>query len=351
MSDEIMERLAGWVAEARTRGAWQVCLVPDEPPVYRSQPRQGRSEIARAETDVLTAAETRQIAEAIFGPDRLGQLGRQVGTLEARVKLGDGTYASVTAALAAGSVTLIVRPVRSIGLDPRQIRIPDDVISAVESPNGLFIVTGPPGSGKTTTAYALLDHLNATRPVHIVTVGYHLEYVLEPKRAIVQERQIGVDVPDMLAGIQSAVLQGADVLFVAEIRDLEVFNACLRVAAMDCLVIVQLHAATPGGAVRRMLSLQPEDLRPGIARDLAGCLRAVLAQCLLPATQGRQVPAYGALLPTKEAREAILNGAPALDDLCRPGLESEIAMLRERGEVSPAAAEDALHRFAMARGG
>lgn len=345
MSDEIMERLAGWVAEARTRGAWQACLVPDEPVVYRSQPRQGRSGVTRAETDVLTAAGTRQIAEAIFGPDRLGQLGRQVGTLEARVKLADGTYASVTAALATGCVTLIVRPVRSIGLDPRQIRVPDDVISAVESPNGLFIATGPPGSGKTTTAYALLDHLNATKPIHIVTVGYHLEHVLEPKQAIVQERQIGVDVPDMLAGIQSAVLQGADVLFVAEIRDLEVFNTCLRVAEMDCLVLTQLHSPTPGSAIRRMLSLQPGELRPALARSLAQNLRGVVAQCLLPSPQGRQVPAYGVLLPNQAVQQAILGDTARLDELCRPTLESDIRSLRDGGEVLAEAAEAALRRL------
>jgi twitching motility protein PilT len=233
----------------------------------------------------------------------------------------------------------------TIGFDLRLIRLPEPIIAAAESSNGLLIVTGPPGSGKTTTCYCILDHLNATRPIHIVTIGYHIEYVLEPKQALIQERQIGVDVPDMLTGIQSAVLQGADVIFVAEVRDLEVFNACLRVAEMDCLVVVQLHLPTPQSAIERMIALQPEEARASVQRSLVGGLRGVLAQCLLPTPDGRQVPAYGALLPDANVRQRILEGGHSLDELCSPRLEADIQALRESGTAMPDAAEKALRRL------
>lgn len=340
-----MQQLARWLIEAGKREAWQVVIVPDEPVVYRGRPRQGRAVMERDSGEVLTADDTQDLAEAVLGPERLARLGVEAGTLEARVRLVEGGYASITAAKAGGQVTLVVRPVCTVDLDPKRIRVPEAIVAAAGSSNGLLIVTGPPGSGKTTTAYAILDHLNATAPIHIVTVGYHLEYVLEPKQAVIQERQIGVDVPDMLAGIQSAVLQGADVVFVAEVRELEAFNACLRVAEMDCLVIVQLHAATPGGAIRRMLSLQPDELRPGVTQSLATSLRGVVAQCLLPTPQGRQVPAYGVLVPDAHVRKAILEGDPALDDLCDPRLDRDIQTLRVEGKILPEVAAAALRRL------
>jgi twitching motility protein PilT len=182
-----------------------------------------------------------------------------------------------------------------------------------------------------------------------VTVGYRLEYIIEPKQAIIQQRQIGVDVPDMLAGIQSALLQHADVIFVTEIRDLEVFQACLRAAEMDCLVLTQLHLPTPESAIERMIALQPDEMRWTVKSSLAEALRGLLCQCLLPTPQGKQVAAYGVLLPDDRARKLILEGGHGLDDLCSPRIEADVQRLRDEGKVVPEAADEALRKLETAR--
>lgn len=349
MLKEPMEQLALWMGEAQQRLFWNACLIPGEPVIYRGWAVQGRTAIERSAGDVLSAEDIQRIAEAIFGPERLGRLGREQGVAEARVKLPDGTYAAVTAARTGGEVTLVVRPVRPFSQDWRALHVPEPIIQAAESSTGLLIVTGPPGSGKTTTAYGILEHLNATRHMHIVTVGYHLEYLIEPKQAIVQQRQIGVDVPDMLAGIQSALLQHADMIFVTEVRDLEVFQACLRAAEMECLVLMQLHLPTPGAALERMIALQPEDLRWTVKSALAQVLRGVLCQCLLPTPTGKRLAAYGVLLPDERVQEAILKDGLGLDELCNPRLEDDIQRLRDEGKAVPEAADEALVKLATVR--
>ncbi len=340
MSASSIEQLAAWMDDALRRDAQGVYLVPEEPPTFRVH-----GGLERATGDILDHADLARLAKSVFGRKRLRSLGRRASTLDARVRLPDGRYASVTAARAGGCTTMLARPIRTLDCDHHRLRVPANVVSAVESGSGLVLVTGPAGSGKTTTCYALLDHLNATRAVHIVTVGYHVDYVLEPKQALIQERQVGVDAPDMLAGIQSAVLQGADVLFVGEIRDLETLAACVRVAEIGCLVITQLHQFTPQDALERITSLQPPEMQGTFRRALAGSLRAVLAQCLLPTRDGHSIAAYGALVPDAVIRQAIIEGHALPDHACNPVLKSEIQRLADEGVVLPEAANEALSRF------
>lgn len=345
MIGEPLKELTAWMDEARQRQSQSVCLMTDEPAIYRSIARHGAAAMERSPGDPLTADDLERLAQAIFGAERLGRLGAETGVAEARIKLPDGTYASVTAVRAGGGVTLVARPVRTVSIDWRAIRVPEAMIRAAESPSGLLIVTGPPGSGKTTTCYAILEHLNANRPMHMVTVGYHFDYVLEPKQAVIQERQIGVDVPDMLVGIQSAILQGADVIFVAEVRDLEVFQACLRAAEMSCLVLVQLHMPTPEVTIQRMIALQPDQTRPTASNVLARVTLGVLAQSLLPTTAGKQVAAYSLLMPNDEGRRIIVNGGQGLDAYCDPQMRAEIERLCEQGVVSAEASAEAMRNL------
>jgi len=342
MFSKPVEQLAGWISEAVRRQASNVLFMPEEPVVYRT-----RDGIERDTGDVLATSDIERLAEAVFDRSRLRRLGRKKGVIDARVRLPDGGFASLTAARAGGEITLVARPVRPVRVDCRQINVPESIVRAAESRSGLLIVTGPPGSGKTTTCYALLEHLNARRPVQIVTVGYHIDYVLEPKRALIQERQVGVDVPDMSAGVQSAVLQGADVLFVGEIRDLDVLQACLRAAEMNCLVIVQLHLPTPQAVIERMIAVPPEESRVALSKALAHTLRGILAQSLLATPNGPMIAAYGALVPDDDIRRRIVEGGGGLDDRCDPRLESDIQSLRDEGKAQPASAAAALEVLAF----
>jgi twitching motility protein PilT len=342
MPEDMLDALSTWADECVRRDARQVCLVPGEPAIYRL-----RSGLLRDGGEILVAGDLERLAEALLGPQRVAQLGRESGYLDARVRLPDGSYVSVTAARAGGEISLIARPVRTLHCDHRQIGVPTPVIRALEAQRGLLIVTGPAGCGKTTTCYALLEHLNATRPVHIITVGYHLDFVLEPQQALVQERQIGVDAPDMISGIQSAVLQGADVLFVGEIRDLEVFQACLRTAETGCLVLTQLHQPTPQAALERMLSLYPEEVRSAVRASLANVLCGVVAQRLLCTPSGDHAAAYGVLIPDALVRDSIRRGDPIPGEACDPQLVADIRRLSDAGQVVQEEAERLLESLVL----
>jgi len=184
-----------------------------------------------------------------------------------------------------------------------------------------------------------------------MVIGYFLEFMLESKRGLIQQCQVGVDVPDMLSGIQAALLQGADVLFVGEIRDLDVLQACLRTAEAGRLVVTQLHQQTPESALRRVIDLQTEDTRPVFRRMLAETLRGIMAQCLLPMADGsRRVAAYGVLIPDDEMRQAIADGRNFMDRTlpfptgCQR-LTDDIIRLRDEGTVTSQVAEEAIKAF------
>jgi twitching motility protein PilT len=229
------------------------------------------------------------------------------------------------------------------------IPVPDELVRAVEAPGaGLVIVTGPRGCGKTTTCYALLEHVNATRDVHLAMIEYSAEFVFEPKRALIQQRQVGLDAPDAASAIHASIIQNADVLFIGEIRDLDALAACLSAPENGKLVLTQLHQPTPEMAVRRVMELATQEAAPTLRRYLARHLRVIASQMLLPRADGKgRVPAHGLLVPDDEMRRAILEGRDVyqphrpLPTGCRRMAE-DIARLRDAGIVSTDAAREAL---------
>ena len=172
------------------------------------------------------------------------------------------------------------------------LNLPRELLPLVEFPYGLVLVTGPTGSGKSTTLSALLERLNATAERHVITLEDPIEYVFRNERCLIHQREIGVHVRDFAYGLRSALREAPDVIFVGEMRDLDTIAAALTAAETGHLVLSTLHSGSAAQAVDRIIDVFPEHQQSQVRIQLADTLRAIVTQRLLPTVDGRgRIPA------------------------------------------------------------
>lgn len=196
---------------------------------------------------------------------------------------------------------------------------------------GLILIVGVTGSGKSSTLAAMLDEVNATRDENIITIEDPVEYRFVPKRSIISQREIGIDVVDFHEALRHVVRQDPDVIFIGEMRDQETVLSAIQAAETGHLVFATLHTADTMGAFGRMLEFFPQDERAFVRNSLASTLKAICAQRLVPSNPGavntKVVPAVEVLLTTPMVRELIRDERDA-------DLPSVVASSREEGMVS-----------------
>jgi twitching motility protein PilT len=327
---------------AADRKASDLFLLPDEPVTFRVKDR-----LIRSDGDALSESEVRAVAIAAVGEGRLATLGES-GSMYTSCSLHGVIDGQMTIASSRGRVTIVVRLITVRIMPVEAIKVPSAVLRAVEAPGGLAIFTGRIGSGKTTTMLSVLDHLNLTSEKHICTVEDPIEISLTPKRSLVTQREVGLDVPDFVAGIGASLRQDADVIMVGELRSHEAIQACMSAAWVGRTVITQLHATTPEKAIQRLYDVQPPEHLPLFRRQLSESLRVICAQVLLPAAkQEMKVAAYGVLIPDAEMRSAIVEGRDiTLRQRPLPegsiDISDDIDRLRNEGTVTDEAARAAL---------
>jgi twitching motility protein PilT len=174
---------------------------------------------------------------------------------------------------------------------------------------GLVLIVGVTGSGKSSTLAAMVDEVNATRPVNIITIEDPVEYRFTPKQAIISQREIGIDVVDFHEALRHVVRQDPDVIFIGEMRDQETVLSAIQAAETGHLVFATLHTSDTMGAFGRMLEFFPTEERAFIRNSLASTLKAICAQRLVPANPelegSKVVPAVEVLLTSPMVRELI----------------------------------------------
>ncbi|PCE22547.1 twitching motility protein PilT [Paraburkholderia acidicola] len=175
-------------------------------------------------------------------------------------------------------------PLQPLALD--KLGLPAYVRTMIESPKGLVLVTGPTGSGKTTTIASMLDYINHTRNGHIVTIEEPIEYELESHTSIVSQREVPTDAPSFTAGLREALRQKADVIMVGEIRDPDTAETALQASESGHLVLATMHTGSAVGTLTRLLSFFPPEHRERYATSLANSLIGVVCQCLVPTVDG-----------------------------------------------------------------
>ena len=183
---------------------------------------------------------------------------------------------------AKGSVGMVLRQIPNKMLPLDKIGLPEQIKELLFKPRGLILVTGPTGSGKTTTLASMLNFINENRSVHIITIEDPIEYYHQHKKSIITQREIGADVPSFSEALRRALRQDPDVILVGEMRDLETMAAAITAAETGHLVFATLHTTGAASTVDRIVDAFPTDQQGQIRMQLSVGLVAVVSQLLLP---------------------------------------------------------------------
>jgi twitching motility protein PilT len=190
-----------------------------------------------------------------------------------------------------------------------ELGLPASLHQLAEKPRGLVLVTGPTGSGKSTTLASLIDEVNRTRSDHILTIEDPIEFVHRHKRCVVNQREIGTDAPTFAEGLRAALRQDPDVILVGELRDLETIAVALTAAETGHLVLGTLHTQSASSTVDRIIDVFPPAQQEQVRMQIAGSLQGIVTQALLPAASGDgRVAALEILLPDDATRNLIRQG-------------------------------------------
>src|SRR5712691_10586960 len=190
-----------------------------------------------------------------------------------------------------------------------ELGIPSSLHQLAEKPRGIVLVTGPTGSGKSTTLAALIDEINRNRSEHILTIEDPIEFLHRHKRCIVNQREIGPDATSFSEALRAALRQDPDVILVGEMRDLETISTALTAAETGHLVFGTLHTQSAPSTIDRMIDVFPPEQQEQVRIQIASSLQGVVTQALLPTADGvGRVPAVEILLPDDAVRNLIRQG-------------------------------------------
>ncbi len=186
-----------------------------------------------------------------------------------------------------GAVGLIMRVVPSIVRSVVELHLPEVLHEICEEKRGLVLVTGATGSGKSTTLAAMIDHINATEPVNIVTIEDPVEFAFRDKRATIVQREVGQDTHDFNRALRSALRQDPDVILIGEMRDMETVEIAMKAAETGHLVLSTLHTNGAHETINRVIGVFPPHQQENIRRQLAQIIKGVVSQRLVPTKDGK----------------------------------------------------------------
>lgn len=195
-----------------------------------------------------------------------------------------------------GTASAVIRIIDFNLPDPRALGIPDEVIGLADIRKGMILITGPAGSGKSTTLACMIDHINQTRADHIITLEDPLEHLHPHKMSIVSQREIGTDTKDYVTALRASLRQSPDDILLGEMRDYETINVAMTAAETGHLIISTMHTISAADTIDRVIDAFPPNQQAQIAVQLSMCLSAVVSQQLVLAADGsRLLPVFEVL--------------------------------------------------------
>ncbi|MCF7959037.1 MAG: type IV pilus twitching motility protein PilT [Phycisphaerae bacterium] len=269
------------------QGASDIHLVTGRPPVLRLH-----GGLRSLETKVLEPDDTVALMKSIT-PDRNQQELQEGGSTDFGFAFGDKGRFRVSVFRQRGHLSLVLRLIPNDLLTFAQIGLPDIIARLCGRPQGLFLVTGPTGSGKSTTLASMINYINENMERHIITVEDPIEYYQYHKKSIINQREVGIDVPSFSEAVRRSLRQDPDVILVGELRDLETIETAIRAAETGHLVFSTLHTTGCQGTITRIIDAFPVNQQEQIRVQLSTNLVAVLSQTLCRKVGGKgRVAAY-----------------------------------------------------------
>lgn len=257
--------------------------------------------------DILTPEDTERLMKEIT-PPRYQQLLQEHGSTDFAYAYSDIARFRTAVFKTRGNIGIVMRLIPHRILTFEELGLPkDSIVEILHAHRGLVIVTGPTGSGKTTTLATMIDYINNERYVHIITVEDPIEYYHPHKKAIVTHRELHVDTPSFAFALRGALRMDPDVILVGEMRDLETMEAAIVAAETGHLVFATLHTISAAETVNRIIDAFPINQQEQMRAVLSVSLRTIIAQTLLPRASGKgRIAAY-----------EILHNIPAVQNLIR----------------------------------
>jgi twitching motility protein PilT len=284
--------------------ASDVHITPGFPPAIRDKGRIRPME----GFPVLNAQETREIVYGILNDDQRKRFENEQ-QLDFAYAIPNVARFRVNCYFQRGAVSAALRlvPNEIPALD--SLGVPPVLRELIAKPRGFVLVTGPTGSGKSTTLAAMIDAINVDREDHILTIEDPIEFLHRHKRSIVNQREVGSDAPDFARGLRAALRQDPDVILVGEMRDLETVSTALTAAETGHLVFATLHTQSTAQTVDRVIDVFPPEQQAQVRTQLSIALQGIVTQQLLPTSDGRgRVVACEVLIPTPAIRNLIREG-------------------------------------------
>ncbi len=290
------------LSSAARRGASDVLIIAGAPVMLRLS-----GALSPAAGPALTAEETRSLLLSVLSPAQQQELHRSksvdlcfsresIGRFRANVHHQRGTLS--------GSFRLLPEKVPTL----ESLHLPPALRKLTDARQGLILITGPTGCGKSSTLAALLDLINTNRHHHVVTIEDPIEYIHANRNSVIEQIEVGPDAPDFASSVRSILRQNPDVILVGEMRDPETISTVLTAAETGHLVLSTLHTNDTSQAVSRILDSFPASNQPQIRQQLSLALLAVVAQQLVPTTSGARHPALEILMATSGVRNLIRKG-------------------------------------------
>lgn len=297
---------------------------------------------------VLTPEDTQTLLLSLLTSERKEEFGKEQ-SVDFSYAHTDGTRFRVNGYRAGSAIAIAMR------LIPKEIRsftalnLPNVLEVFTQRQQGFFLVVGPVGQGKSTTLAALIERINETRAEHIVTIEDPVEYLFQPKKSLIHQREVHIDTPDFQHALQAAFREDVDVIMVGEMRNYETISSAVTAAETGHLVLSTLHTNNAAQTIDRIIDMFPSNQQSQVRVQLAGSLAGIFSQRLVPRISGGLIPSFELLINNNAVANLIREGrtheiGTVVQTSSQEGMmdmDRSLAELVRRGEVT---VEDAYER-------
>lgn len=290
---------------------------------------------------VLTPEDTAAILKSIV-PEGRWELFEREQSVDFSYAHTEKARFRVNGYVSQGSVTMAMRLIPHEISTFQSLNLPPVLEVFTQRQQGFFLIVGPVGQGKSTTMAAIIDRINETRAEHIVTIEDPVEYIFEPKKSLIHQREVHIDAPSFPAALQAAFREDVDVIMVGEMRDQETISSAVTAAETGHLVLSTLHTNNAAQTIDRIIDMFPPSQQAQVRVQLAGSLAGIFSQRLVPRIAGGLIPAYELLINNSAIANLIREGrtheiTTVVQTSSQEGMidmDRSLAELVRRGEVT-----------------